>query len=118
MKLKSVETSRNDVAFAQRIYIPIVGLEWKMSAFEHDTQITVWHLHKKDAIDENYTMILVNDEACYGVKGLDKKGKRSAFYERMAQHLEAYRNSPITHIKVCILKKKVPLQGISLAESS
>ena len=71
--LKSIEASMEGVENSQRIYIPIIGLEGKMAAFENDTQINVWHLHDEDSIGENYTMILVDDDSCYGVKNIKNK---------------------------------------------
>ena len=71
--LKSIEATWQGVERSQRIYIPIVGLEGKMSAFENDTQINVWRLHDEEDSVENYTMILVKDDACYGVKNVEGK---------------------------------------------
>ena len=71
--LKSIEASMEGVERSQRIYIPIIGLEGKMSAFENDTQINVWRLHDEDAAVGNYTMILVKDDSCYGVKNMEEK---------------------------------------------
>ncbi len=71
--IKSIEASALGVEQSQRIYIPIIGLEGKMGTFENDSQITVWHLHDEDAVGENYTMILVDDDSCYGVKNIDCK---------------------------------------------
>ena len=71
--IKSIEATMAGVELAQRIYIPIIGLEGKMSAFENDTQINVWHLHDENTNDENYNMILVDDDSCYGVQDIDKQ---------------------------------------------
>lgn len=71
--LKSIEASWAGVERSQRIYIPIIGLEGKMSAFENDTQINVWRLHDEETSAENYTMILVKDASCYGVKKVEEK---------------------------------------------
>lgn len=71
--LKSIEASCAGVERSQRIYIPIIGLEGKMSAFENDTQISVWRLHDEATSVENYTMILVKDASCYGVKNVEEK---------------------------------------------
>lgn len=71
--LKSIEASMEGVESSQRIYIPIIGLEGKMSAFENDTQINVWRLHDENASMENYSMILVKDDSCYGVKNVEEK---------------------------------------------
>ena len=71
--LKSIEASWAGVECSQRIYIPIIGLEGKMSAFENDTQINVWRLYDEETSAENYTMILVKDASCYGVKKVEEK---------------------------------------------
>lgn len=71
--LKSIEASWAGVECSQRIYIPIIGLEGKMSAFENDTQINVWRLHDEETSAENHTMILVKDASCYGVKKVEEK---------------------------------------------
>lgn len=71
--LKSIEASIEGVECSQRIYIPIIGLEGKMAAFENDTQINVWHLHDEESVGENYTMILVDDDSCYGVKNIENR---------------------------------------------
>ena len=71
--LKAIEAEPEGAERSQRIYIPIVGLEGKMSAFENDSQINVWHLHNNEAPNDSYTIILTNDEDCYGVKELSKR---------------------------------------------
>ena len=73
MTIKSIEASALGVEQSQRIYIPIIGLEGKMGTFENDSQINVWHLHDENSVGENYTMILVDDDSCYGVKNLEGK---------------------------------------------
>ena len=71
--IKAIETSAVGVEHSQRIYIPIIGLEGKMGTFENDTQINVWHLRNENSDGGNYTMILVNDDSCYGVKNIENK---------------------------------------------
>lgn len=66
--IKAIETSRQASEMAQRVYIPIVGLEGKMQTFEHDPQINVWHLHQEEGKGSTYRMVLVDDDDCYGVK--------------------------------------------------
>ena len=53
----------------QRIYIPIVGLEEKMQTFKNESQIVIWHL--KDTESMGYRVVIMNDNECFGVKGLD-----------------------------------------------
>lgn len=66
--LKAIEASRQAGEAAQRVYIPIVGLEGKMQTFEHDPQINVWHLHQEEGKGSTYRMVLVDEADCYGVK--------------------------------------------------
>ena len=63
--IKAFEST--DIAWSkhQRIYIPIVGLEAKMSTFKEDTQVTIWYMHNEEA-DSNQRLILTN-KTSYGV---------------------------------------------------
>ncbi len=71
--LKAIEASKTACEKAQRVYIPIVGLEGKMQTFEHDPQINVWHLHQEEGKGNTYRMVLVDEANCYGVKNYDKQ---------------------------------------------
>lgn len=64
--IKGIESS--DLAWEkhQRVYIPIVGLEAKMSTFKDDSQIFVWYMHTDD-LANNQRLILTN-QTNYGVK--------------------------------------------------
>lgn len=53
----------------QRIYIPIVGLEGKMSSYCNDNHTFVWSL-KSSTEQVNYRLILSN-KSVFGVKGLE-----------------------------------------------
>lgn len=66
--IKSIESTQNGFNKKQRIYIPIVGLEGKMSMFANDTQINIWYFKNIDA-GLNYRLILTN--STYEVKGLE-----------------------------------------------
>ena len=67
--LRTVET--NDLGWEkrQRIYIPIVGLEGKMSTFFNDSQAIIWYQKTEDK-ELNYRLLLTNKNT-YGVKNLD-----------------------------------------------
>lgn len=67
--VKTIEASHQAYENRQRVYIPIVGLEAKMSKFYNDSQITVWH-YKNPAIQQNYHLILT-EGTTYGVKRLE-----------------------------------------------
>ncbi|MBP9995130.1 MAG: BREX-4 system phosphatase PglZ [bacterium] len=66
--IKGIENKSQAVAKNRRIYIPIVGLEGKMSLFENDTQCTVWYLKNADK-SFTYDLILTNGTT-YGVNDL------------------------------------------------
>ncbi len=68
--IKSIESSKNGFQNHQRIYIPIVGLEGKMSMFANDTQINIWY-YKNVEKHTNYRLILT--PSTFEVKGLDDK---------------------------------------------
>lgn len=62
-----------DIAWVkhQRVYIPIVGLEAKMSTFKDDPQIFIWYMHTDDMAN-NQRLILTN-KTDYGVKLASKE---------------------------------------------
>lgn len=68
--IKSTESSQKGFQNKQRIYIPIVGLEGKMSMFAHDTEINIWYF-KNIGKQNNYRLILTN--STFGVSGLEQK---------------------------------------------
>lgn len=81
--IKGIETKQQGL----RIYVPIVGLEGKMSKFQNDSQIFVWYLKSTDK-QLDYKLIMT-DNTDYGVKGL------SAHYSQVAticQWIELWRN--------------------------
>lgn len=55
----------------QRIYIPIIGLEGKMSFFFDDTQSTIWYMRSEDQ-ELSYRLILTN-QTTYDVKHIDSQ---------------------------------------------
>lgn len=63
--IKGIENNSQAVAKNRRIYIPIVGLEGKMSLFENDSQCTVWYLKNADK-SFTYDLILTNGTT-YGI---------------------------------------------------
>lgn len=69
--LRTVET--NDIGWEkrQRIYIPIVGLEGKMSTFFSDPQAIIWYQKTQDS-ELNYRLLLTN-KTTYDVKNLESQ---------------------------------------------
>lgn len=54
----------------QRIYVPIIGMQGKVSKFKNDPNIHIWEYHST-TIGKNYKLIL--SKSTYGVKGLSGK---------------------------------------------
>ena len=55
----------------QRIYVPIIGMQSKVSKFKDDLNIHIWEYHSGTEYD-NYHLILTNGTT-YGVKGLEER---------------------------------------------
>ena len=55
----------------QRIYVPLIGMQNKVSKFKDDPNIHIWEYHSKSEND-NYQLILTCGTT-YGVKGLESK---------------------------------------------
>lgn len=69
--LKTIETTDIGWEKQQRIYLPIVGLEGKMSTFYNDCQTIVWYMHSQEE-DLGYHLISTFGTD-YGVKNLAKQ---------------------------------------------
>ncbi len=87
--IKSVETTQIGFENNQRIYIPIVGLEGKMSRFYDDSQINIWYC-KNNIERTNYRLIF--SQSTYKVKGLDDE-----YYvvETMQNWLKVWKNKDV-----------------------
>ncbi len=55
----------------QRIYVPIIGMQSKVSKFKDDPNIHIWD-YRSGAENLNYRLVLTSGTT-YGVKGLEKK---------------------------------------------
>lgn len=69
--IKNIQTSATGWGKKQRIYIPIVGLEGKMSTFFGDTQATIWYMRSQD--HELSYRLLLTDQTTYGVKNITER---------------------------------------------
>ena len=69
--LRTRETNNAGWEKRQRIYIPIVGLEGKMSTFFNDPQTIIWY-QRTENHELNYRLLLTN-KTTYGVKNLESK---------------------------------------------
>jgi len=69
--LKGIEASSDAWKHNQRVYIPIVGLENKMSFFAKDSMIEAWYFRNSDR-QLDYRLILTDGQD-FGVKSLEKK---------------------------------------------
>lgn len=69
--IKNIQSSATGWEKKQRIYIPIVGLEGKMSTFFQDTQATIWYMRSQD--HELSYRLLLTDQTTYGVKNIHER---------------------------------------------
>ena len=69
--VKAIESTTEGWDKKQRIYVPIVGLEGKMSTFFGDTQTTIWYLRSNDQ-ELNYRLVLTN-RTTYGVQNIERQ---------------------------------------------
>ena len=72
--VKAIESTTEGWDKKQRIYVPIVGLEGKMSTFFGDTQTTIWYLRSNDQ-ELNYRLVLTN-RTTYGVQNIERQYTR------------------------------------------
>lgn len=57
----------------QRIYVPLIGMQGKVSKYRNDPNVQVWEFRSKTE-DENYRLVLTRGRGTtYGVKGLEEK---------------------------------------------
>lgn len=85
--IKGFETLDDGWNKKQRIYIPIVGLEGKMSTFFSDIQTTIWYLRAENQ-ELNYRLILT-DRTTYDVQNLES---RYIIVKNVAEWLNFWRN--------------------------
>lgn len=69
--IRLIESPEESQKQHQRIYLPIIGMQNKMSKFFSDPNINIWE-YKCETGNELYTLILTNGTT-YGVQGLEDK---------------------------------------------
>ena len=69
--IKAIEATSEALTNQQRIYIPIIGLEGKMSKFNNNPQIFIWYFKNIDK-QFNYNLVLTNGTT-YDIKGLEDR---------------------------------------------
>ncbi|MDD6472057.1 MAG: BREX-4 system phosphatase PglZ, partial [Bacteroidales bacterium] len=67
--IKGIESTDKAWDMHQRVYIPIVGLEAKMSTFKEDQQIFIWYTHSDES--EAVQRLILTDNTSYGVTGYE-----------------------------------------------
>jgi hypothetical protein len=88
--VKAIEASKEGQKNKQRVYIPIVGLEGKMSKYDEDTQAHIWHCKSTDK-SKNYRLIITNGTT-YDTEGLaDGYCMAVSVYD----WLSVWRNQPV-----------------------
>lgn len=69
--IKAIESTSEAWKRKQRIYIPIVGLEGKMSSFFDDPQVTIWYMRSQEQ-ELSYSLLLTN-ETTYRVTNIESR---------------------------------------------
>ena len=88
--IKSIEANKEALNHKQRIYIPIVGLEGKISKFYNDTQAQIWYFKNTDK-HLNYRLVLTNNST-YGIQGLEQK---FTIVKNMQEWLKVWRDKDV-----------------------
>ena len=99
--LKTIETEEEGWENQQRIYLPIVGLEGKMSSFYDDCQTIIWYLPSQEE-DEGYRLISTFGTD-YGVKNL---AAQYTIKETMSEWLDYWRVPDEDHKRNIICTSK------------
>lgn len=68
--IRLIESPEESQREHQRIYVPIIGMQGKISKFKNDPNTHIWEYHSA-TLAKNYKLILV--KSTYGVKGLSGK---------------------------------------------
>jgi hypothetical protein len=90
---KAIQTKKDGCNFKQRIYLPIVGLEGKISKFRDDTQAFIWYFKNTDR-NLNYKLILTNNTT-FDIHGLDTQ---YTIVENIKEWLKIWRNKNAKHL--------------------
>ena len=94
--IKSIENSKEGYECHHRMYVPIVGLDTKMSRFHDDSQTIIWQM-KGTKPGQEKRMILT-DGTCYDVKGLESK---YTVITNVTEWLSAWDNNSLMKTIIC-----------------
>lgn len=78
----------------QRIYVPIIGMQGKISKFKYDPNIHIWEYHST-TIGKNYKLIL--SKSTYGVKGLSGK---YTICSNIRQWIDLWKDGNLVHQQI------------------
>lgn len=88
--IKGIENSSQCVSNNRRIYIPIVGLEGKMSSFENDSQTLIYYLHSNDK-SLSYNLIMASNTD-YGIQIINQFGNIA---KNVSEWLNIWKQQPV-----------------------
>ena len=94
--IKSIENSKEGYANHHRMYVPIVGLDTKMSRFHDDSQTIIWQMKGSKSGQEK--RMILTDGTCYDVKGLENKYTVIA---NVKEWLSAWDNNSLKNTIIC-----------------
>jgi hypothetical protein len=94
--IKAIENDKAAFESHRRIYIPVVGLNGKMSKFSQDTQSIMWYFHS-NIQQLNYRLIMTDGKS-FGVKNLESK---YTYINSVKQWLDAWNNHDLKQDIIC-----------------
>ena len=94
--VKGIENNKEDYARHRRMYIPVVGLEGKMSHFYNDSQSMIWYLHGEDR-ELDYRLVMTSGST-YRVKNIETKYTVAS---NVMEWLKMWTQSNITKTILC-----------------
>ena len=94
--IKSTENDQDAFNFHRRVYIPLVGLEGKMSHFYNDSQSIMWYL-KSNVPQQSYKLVLTQGTD-FGVNGI--KGKYTTA-NTVLEWLNIWTEQELTQTIIC-----------------
>ena len=85
--IRLVQSPEESQRTHQRIYVPLIGMQSKVSKFKDDPNIHIWEYHS-GIESENYRLVLTSGTT-YGVQGLENK---FSLCENMRQWISLWKN--------------------------
>lgn len=92
--IRLIQSPEDSQRVHQRIYVPIIGMQGKVSKFKNDPNIHIWEYHSA-TIGKNYKLIL--SQSTYGVKGLSRK---YTICSNIRQWIDLWKDGNLVHQQI------------------